>query len=133
VSAADKQDASPTEAVPLWEDSERGVLLTGWLCQRCGERGLPRQRFGCERCGAPGDEIVETKFEARGVLRSFAVIQRHAVWPVPFLMGEVTLDSGHTIHAFLSDSVAWHPGAKVVGQGGDDLRQSYVVFASGGE
>ena len=126
-------DASTAETIPLWEASESGVQLTGWECHRCGQRGLPRQHFGCERCGAPRDEIGESKFEARGTLRSFAVIRRHAKWPVPFVMGEINLDSGPTIHAFLDDEITWHPGAKVVGQGGDELRQSYVVFTSGEE
>ena len=126
-------DRSAPEATPLWENSEDGVQLTGWICRRCSTRGLPRQHFGCERCGASRDEIGESKFAARGILRSFAVIHRHAVWPVPFVMGEIHLDSGPTIHAFLSDEVSWHPGAKVVGQGGDVLRQSYVVFTSGEE
>jgi hypothetical protein len=131
-----EHDASATsgsapETPSLWEHSEDGVLLTGWLCHRCDQRGLPSQHFGCERCGAPGDEIGDSKFPARGTLRSSAVIQRHAVWPVPFVMGEIQLDSGHTIHAFLSDDITWRPGAKVVGQGGDELRQSYVVFTLG--
>ncbi|MFP3636921.1 hypothetical protein, partial [Bacillus sp. SIMBA_033] len=86
---------------------------------------------GCERCGAPGDEICETRFDARGVLRSFAEVHRHAKWPVPFVMGEISLADGPTIHAFLDDEVAWHPGATVVGQGGDRLRDSYVIFTLG--
>jgi hypothetical protein len=119
------------KAQPLWEHSEGGVMLTGWVCQRCDHRGLPRQHFGCERCGASPDEIGEARFAARGTLRSCAVIRRHAVWPVPFIMGEIQLDSGHTIHAFLSDGINWRPGAKVVAQGGDELRESYVVFTLG--
>jgi len=130
---ASPEGATTTEAIPLWEASDGGVQLVGWECHQCGQRGLPRQHFGCERCGAPRDEIGESKFEARGTLLSFAVIERHAKWPVPFVMGEIKLDSGHTIHAFLSDEVSWRPGARVIGQGGDELRQSYVVFTAGGE
>ena len=123
-------DTASSDPIPLWQDSDDGIQLTGWICHRCGQRGLPRQHFGCERCGAPREEIGESKFAARGVLRSFAVIRRHAVWPVPFVMGEIVLESGHTIHAFLSDEVSWNPGVSVVGQGGDDLRESYVVFTA---
>ncbi|MEU9063219.1 hypothetical protein AB0D13_31215 [Streptomyces sp. NPDC048430] len=122
---------SAPQTAPLWEDSEDGVLLTGWICHRCNQRGLPRQHFGCERCGAPSDAIGESKFAARGILRSSAVIRRHAFWPVPFVMGEIQLESGHMIHAFLSEDITWSPGARVVGQGGDELRQSYVVFTMG--
>jgi uncharacterized OB-fold protein len=111
---------------------DTGVVLTGWVCHECGQRGLPYQDFGCERCGASRDAIGEAEFAARGTLRSCAVIRRHAVWPVPFTMGEIQLDSGHTIHAFLSEDTAWRPGAKVVGRGGDELRDSYVVFTPAG-
>jgi uncharacterized OB-fold protein len=127
----DEMNEEQPTAVRLWVESEGGVQLIGWICHKCGQRGLPRQRFGCERCGAPRDEIGECKIAARGTLRSFAVIRRHAVWPVPFVMGEIHLDSGHTLHAFLTDDISWRPGAKVVGRGGDELRQSYVVFTSG--
>ncbi|MEX0158698.1 MULTISPECIES: hypothetical protein [unclassified Microbacterium] len=110
---------------------EDGFQLIGWICFTCGQRGVPRQTFGCERCGAAGDEIGESMFSARGVLRSFAEVHRHAKWPVPFVMGEISLDDGPTIHAFLDDAVEWLPGAEVVGQGGDLSRDSYLVFTAG--
>src|SRR5689334_7349222 len=93
-----------TTPVPIriWDKTVDGAVLIGWACRKCGQRGIPRQDFGCERCGAPRAEIVESGFPARGVLRSVAAVERHAVWPVPFMLGEVELDGGPIIHSFLS-------------------------------
>ena len=112
----------------IWDKSDDGVLLVGWACQRCGQRGIPRQSFGCERCGAPGEEVDEFRFPARGALRSSATVERHAVWPVPFMLGEIELDSGQIIHSFISGETSWSPGMRVVGDAADDSRQPYVVF-----
>jgi uncharacterized OB-fold protein len=120
----------PTEAAPVevWRRSESGVVLIGWACRRCGKRGIPRQKFGCEACGAPGDEIDESTFPALGVLRSSASVERHAVWPVPFMLGEIELDSGPIIHSFLSADTTWKPGVRVAGDPTDESRQPYVTF-----
>jgi uncharacterized OB-fold protein len=112
----------------VWRKSEDGVLLIGWACRRCGQRGIPRQWFGCEGCGAPGAEIDESSFPALGVLRSSASVERHAVWPVPFMLGEIELDSGPIIHSFLSADTSWEPGMRVAGDATDESRQPYVTF-----
>ena len=65
---------------------------------------------------------------ARGVLRSWAAVERHAVWPVPFLLGEVELDGGPIIHSFLSSETAWEPGMRVAGDADDVSRQPYLIF-----
>lgn len=125
--------ATPTsEAAPelprIWKKTESGAALIGWACGRCGQRGLPRQYFGCERCGAPQEDISESALAARGVLRSWAPIERHAVWPVPFLMGEVELDDGLIVHSFLSPGTAWKPGMRVAGDAEDLTREPYLIF-----
>ncbi len=121
-------DPSASAPAPLWESSDEGILLIGWACQRCGQRGIPRQYFGCERCGAPRTEIAESRFPARGVLRSYAVVERHAVWSVPFVLGEIELDSGQVLHSFLSSDAEWKPGMRVAADPGDESRKPYVIF-----
>jgi uncharacterized OB-fold protein len=112
----------------IWDKTDDGAVLIGWACLQCGQRGLPRQRFGCERCGAPGAEISESGISARGVLRSWASVERHAVWPVPFLLGEVELDDGPIVHSFLSSETAWEPGMRVAGDAQDLSREPYLIF-----
>lgn len=125
--------ARPTEGTApepprIWEKTGGGAVLIGWACGQCGQRGLPRQYFGCERCGAPREDISESALAARGVLRSSASIERHAVWPVPFLMGEVELDDGPIVHSFLSAETAWEPGMRVAGDADDLSREPYLIF-----
>lgn len=122
--------STPVEAASaeVWKRSEDGVVLIGWACRRCGKRGIPRQKFGCEACGAPGEEIDESSFPALGVLRSSASVERHAVWPVPFMLGEIELDGGPIIHSFLSADTTWKPGVRVAGDPTDDSRPPYVTF-----
>ena len=125
---ATASEQTPPEPVRIWEKTEDGAVLIGWACRQCGQRGIPRQDFGCERCGAPRGEIAESGFTARGVLRSWAAVERHAVWPVPFLLGEVELDGGPVIHSFLSSETAWEPGMRVAGDANDVSRQPYLIF-----
>jgi uncharacterized OB-fold protein len=124
---------APEEAAPelprIWEKTENGAVLIGWACGQCGQRGLPRQNFGCERCGAPRADISESGISARGVLRSWASVERHAVWPVPFLLGEVELDDGPIVHSFLSSETAWEPGMRVAGDADDLSREPYLIFS----
>lgn len=124
--SGDSSDSSDT--APIWIRTVDGLQLIGWACRACGQRGLPQQSFGCERCGADREHIERSEFAAKGTLRSFATIERHAVWPVPFLMGEIQLDSGHIIHSFLSEGPTWKAGERVASQGGDESRQDYLIF-----
>jgi uncharacterized OB-fold protein len=130
--SAPKGAPAPEETAPepprIWEKTENGAALIGWACGQCGQRGLPRQYFGCERCGAPGSDISESGISARGVLRSWASVERHAVWPVPFLLGEVELDDGPIVHSFLSAETAWEPGMRVAGDTDDLSREPYLIF-----
>jgi uncharacterized OB-fold protein len=130
--SASKGAPAPEETAPeparIWEKTENGAALVGWACGQCGQRGLPRQHFGCERCGAPGADISESRTPARGVLRSSASVERHAVWPVPFLLGEIELDDGPIVHSFLSSDTAWQPGMRVVGDANDLSREPYLIF-----
>jgi uncharacterized OB-fold protein len=130
--SASKGAAAPEEKAPepprIWEKTENGAALIGWACGQCGQRGLPRQYFGCERCGAPRGDISESGISARGVLRSWASVERHAVWPVPFLLGEVELDDGPIVHSFLSSDTTWEPGMRVAGDADDLSREPYLIF-----
>ena len=130
--SASKGASAPEETAPepprIWEKTENGAALIGWACGQCGQRGLPRQNFGCERCGAPRADISESGISARGVLRSWASVERHAVWPVPFLLGEVELDDGPIVHSFLSSETAWEPGMRVAGDADDLSREPYLIF-----
>lgn len=123
--APEQTTPAPTR---IWDKTDDGAVLIGWACRQCRQRGIPRQDFGCERCGAPGGEIAESGFPARGVLRSCAAVERHAVWPVPFMLGEVELDGGPVIHSFLSPVTAWKPGMRVAGDANDMSRQPYLIF-----
>jgi uncharacterized OB-fold protein len=125
--APEQTASAPTK---IWDKTDDGAVLIGWACGQCGQRGIPRQDFGCERCGAPRSEITVSGFPARGVLRSFAAVERHAVWPVPFLLGEVELDGGPVIHSFLSSDTEWEPGRRVAGDPDDLSREPYLIFTS---
>lgn len=125
---ASAPDETAPETPRIWKKAENGAALIGWACGQCGQRGLPRQYFGCERCGAAGADISESTIPARGVLRSSAAVQRHAVWPVPFVLGEVELDDGPIVHSFLSSETTWEPGMRVAGDADDLSREPYLIF-----
>jgi uncharacterized OB-fold protein len=91
-----------------WVDTVDGVVLLGVECGSCGAVRVPYQSYGCEVCGATGPSLRQVELPAVGRLRDATPVFRHPTRAVPFMLGEIELESGPVVVALLSnDDEEW--------------------------